>query len=75
MSATCKVGRLTLLDDRELAIRVVQKQARDTTSLEVWIPRSQISYMRKLGRDSKGMMEIVIEIPEWLATEKNLDSE
>ncbi len=73
--AICKVGKLTLLDDRKKAIKVVQKQARNTTSAEVWLPKSQIKYQRKLGRDGEGRQEIVVEIPEWLCEEKNLDCE
>lgn len=64
-----------LLEERPASLKVIQSQARGTTSREAWLPRSQVDYMRKLGRDSKGQMEIVVEIPEWLAIEKGLESE
>jgi len=38
---------------------------------EIWIPRSQISYVRK----RVGIGDSVMSIPEWLARKKGLDYE
>jgi hypothetical protein len=60
----------TILEERELALRVEQVQARDN-KLRAWLPRSQLHHLSK----RKQPMETKIEMPEWLALDKGFDYE
>lgn len=62
-----EITNLYLVEEREKAIKVKQGD------LEVWLPRSQIKYLRKYAKEPDGRQEMVVDIPDWLADEKGLD--
>lgn len=37
---------------------------------EVWLPRSRVSYMRRIPKD--GEVRVILTIPEWLAEDRGL---
>lgn len=55
-----------LVEEREMSVLIEKK------GIQYWIPRSQIAYMRRYPKDSKGI-EIVIVIPLWFAEKKGLE--
>lgn len=57
------VPRLTLIEEREKSILVEQDGKR------YWLPRSQISYLRKDPSSSAGQT-ISIKLSEWCAEQK-----
>lgn len=56
--------------ETELAYHFV-KFEENRVKREVWIPKSQVTYIRKYPRDSKGV-EVVFNVPDWLADKEDL---
>ena len=54
-----------LIQDRPMALLILQDE------IEVWIPRSLLEHISK--RDNGFLVELKVDMPEWLAEEKGLD--
>lgn len=57
--------------ETDAAYRLVQFDKSGRQTRVVWVPKSQVFYLRKYPRDSKGI-EIVFEVEAWLATNERL---
>lgn len=69
-SVTCR--RLYFVNETEKAIQVCEKDGD-----AVWIPRSQITYLKRymVPHGEGQRKECNITIPEWLANEKGLSGD
>lgn len=71
-SAETHIRGLFVKEEREKSYLLIQKQ-RDGSTVSVWIPKSQISYIRKHSQTEFGDREVDITIPDWLMEEKGLE--
>jgi hypothetical protein len=65
--ANAKVTKLKQRGESPKAYKYVQLDRDNREGPEFWIPKSQIEHRSQLGED------VTLEIPEWLAEEKELD--
>lgn len=67
-----EITKWYLDEDRETAkaYRIIKFENNREQRAE-WIPKSEVTYLRKYPRDSKGV-EIVFTVPDWLAEKRNL---
>lgn len=69
---SAEIRYATLLNDEEGKKAIQIEQTIRGQSTKAWIPRSLITYMRKLKPPAQGPIEVTLNIPEWLADKKNL---
>ena len=60
-----RVTGLLLIEEREKAIKVRDKQAKD-----YWLPRSEITVSKDPIREGQQFREISVTMPDWLAEAK-----
>lgn len=59
--------RGVLLDETSAAIRVQKAEGRPA----FWIPRSQISYLKRSVNRNTGVVDLELYVPEWLIDKKD----
>lgn len=63
--------RCIIIDERPLAIQIEQQIGR--TKVQAWIPKSQMTSIRRMRSPDGKDEEISFSVPDWLSDEKGLN--